>query len=128
MVPDRHAVFAHAVEACTEVSAIQAATVEGRFDGYRVPFFMARARSDARQEIDVAWLWFHRVRELPKGHLRQEHRVGGWASPTLQLNGLIGIGLAVFLRRTNRLSRATAVVLGIVAVLLFVLGREEADQ
>ena len=46
---------------------------------------------------------------------------GALVSPVLQLTGLIGIGLAVLLRRTNRISRATAFALGIAAFLLFVL-------
>jgi len=44
-----------------------------------------------------------------------------WASPVLQIVGLAGVGLAAFLRRTGRMSRATAIALGLASVLLFVL-------
>ncbi|WP_296375340.1 hypothetical protein [Yoonia sp.] len=47
-----------------------------------------------------------------------------WAafiSPTLQVLGLLGIGLTIFLRRMDRIGKVTAVALGIAAVLLFVL-------
>lgn len=46
---------------------------------------------------------------------------GAFISPTLQAIGLFGIGLAIFLRRMDRISKVTAIALGIAAVLLFVL-------
>ena len=44
-----------------------------------------------------------------------------FSSPTLQVLGVVGVGLSVFLRRTERVSRATAIALGLAALLLFVL-------
>lgn len=44
-----------------------------------------------------------------------------FASPMLQVLGLIGLGATVFLRRMNRVSKVTAVALGAASVLLFVL-------
>jgi multiple sugar transport system permease protein len=46
---------------------------------------------------------------------------GAMASPVLQLLGVIGVGLSVFLHRTGRAGRTTALTMGIAAVLLFVL-------
>ncbi|TRD23630.1 sugar ABC transporter permease [Palleronia caenipelagi] len=46
---------------------------------------------------------------------------GAFAAPVLQILGLIGIGAALWLGRTARVSRATAIALGIAALLLFVL-------
>ncbi|MBI1415961.1 MAG: ABC transporter permease subunit [Limimaricola sp.] len=46
---------------------------------------------------------------------------GVWVSPTLQALGLAGLALAVLLRRMDRISRVTAIALGVAAVLLFVL-------
>lgn len=43
------------------------------------------------------------------------------ASPTLQILGIAGVGISVFLRWTNRASRTTAFALGLASVLLFVL-------
>ncbi|WP_199559097.1 carbohydrate ABC transporter permease [Nioella nitratireducens] len=43
------------------------------------------------------------------------------AHPTLQILGIAGVGISVFLRWTNRASRATAIALGLASVLLFVL-------
>ncbi len=46
---------------------------------------------------------------------------GVLASPVLQVIGLAGIALAVFLGKTGRATRATAIALGIASVLLFLL-------
>jgi multiple sugar transport system permease protein len=43
------------------------------------------------------------------------------ANPALQITGMIGFGFSAFLYWTNRASRATAIALGLAAVLLFVL-------
>lgn len=45
----------------------------------------------------------------------------GFAAPLLQGLGLIGLALAVFLRRMDRLSRFNAIALGVVSLLLVVL-------
>jgi len=42
-------------------------------------------------------------------------------SPVLQIIGVFGVGLSIFLRRVNRVSRATAIAIGVAAVLLFVI-------
>lgn len=46
---------------------------------------------------------------------------GAMVSPALQLLGLIGLGVAIFLRRMDRVSKVTAIALGVASVLLFVL-------
>ena len=46
---------------------------------------------------------------------------GAWISPVLQTLGLLGVGCAIFLRRANRVSKVTAIALGVAAFLLFVL-------
>lgn len=46
---------------------------------------------------------------------------GPIASPTLQLLGLIGVASSVFLRRMNRVSKVTAIAMGVASILLFVL-------
>ena len=43
------------------------------------------------------------------------------ASPALQVVGVLGVGASVLLRRMNRVSRATAIAIGVASVLLFVL-------
>lgn len=46
---------------------------------------------------------------------------GVFASPMLQIIGVVGVFAAVFLRRAGKLSKVTAIALGFAAVLLFVL-------
>lgn len=46
---------------------------------------------------------------------------GPIASPALQLLGLIGVASSVFLRRINRVSKVTAIAMGVASILLFVL-------
>lgn len=46
---------------------------------------------------------------------------GVLASPALQVIGAIGIAVSVFLRRMGRVSKVTAIALGVASVLLFVL-------
>jgi len=46
---------------------------------------------------------------------------GALASPVLQVLGVIGVALALFLNATGRASRATAVALGVASFLLFLL-------
>ena len=46
---------------------------------------------------------------------------GAFASPGLQMLGLLGLAVSIFLRRMNRVSRVTALALGLAAALLFVL-------
>ena len=43
------------------------------------------------------------------------------ASPALQILGILGVGLAVYLRRMDRVSRTTAIAIGITSVLLVLL-------
>ena len=43
------------------------------------------------------------------------------ASPALQILGIVGAGLGLFLRRANRVSRSTSVAIIVASVLLFVL-------
>jgi multiple sugar transport system permease protein len=46
---------------------------------------------------------------------------GAFARPFIQLFGLAVIGLAIFLRRVGRVSKVTAIAIGLAAALLFVL-------
>lgn len=46
---------------------------------------------------------------------------GAFAQPFIQLFGLAVIGLAIFLRRVGRVSKVTAIAIGLAAALLFVL-------
>jgi multiple sugar transport system permease protein len=46
---------------------------------------------------------------------------GALASPALQIIGVIGIAASIFLRRMGRVSKVTAIALGVASVLLFVL-------
>ena len=46
---------------------------------------------------------------------------GMFVSPLLQVLGLLGIALSIFLRRTGRVSKVTALALGVASFLLFVL-------
>jgi len=46
---------------------------------------------------------------------------GALASPVLQGLGLMGLGASVLLRRMNRMSKLTAIALGVASVLIFVL-------
>jgi len=46
---------------------------------------------------------------------------GAWASPGFQMIGLIGLVTSVFLYRTRRAGKVTALAMGIAALLLFVL-------
>ncbi|MDU8910699.1 sugar ABC transporter permease [Aestuariicoccus sp. MJ-SS9] len=46
---------------------------------------------------------------------------GAFVSPALQIAGIFGAGLALWLDRSRRVSRVTAIALGVAAVLLFVL-------
>lgn len=46
---------------------------------------------------------------------------GALASPLLQTIGILGLGLTIYLRRANRVSRATAIAFAVASVLLFVL-------
>ncbi len=46
---------------------------------------------------------------------------GAFVSPVLQIAGVIGIALSIFLRRMGRVSRVTAIALGVASALLFVL-------
>lgn len=46
---------------------------------------------------------------------------GAFVSPALQIIGVIGVAASIFLRRMGRVSKVTAIALGVASVLLFVL-------